>query len=77
MERRQANGTLETVTNKHTNVSLPVGQDFFYYEACALPGKGSGPYMFRPDATKTAKDGQNIPLVRRDQPAKLTVAHSA
>ena len=71
------NGTLDAVTNKQTKVTLPVNQDFFYYEACSIQGQGAGPYMFRPDATKTDKDGQNIPRVRGDSPAKLTVSHTA
>ena len=37
----------------------------------------SRPYMFRPDANKTAKNAQNIPRVRGDKPATLTITHTA
>jgi hypothetical protein len=33
--------------------------------------------MFRPDANKTAKNAQNIPRVRGDKPATLTITHTA
>jgi lysosomal alpha-mannosidase len=72
-----ANGTLETVRNKKDEpTTLRVDQDFFYYEADQTPGKGAGPYMFRPDANKTDADGQNIPRVRGDAPARLTVVRT-
>ena len=87
-----ASGTLDSVTNKMTQTTLPVHQDFHYYEACGVLGQtagpmnagsachgggASGPYMFRPDANKTAKDGQNIPLVRSDKLVSLTITHTA
>lgn len=66
-------GTLTHVRNKLSGTSLAVEQDFYYYEACAIPGKGAGPYMFRPDANKTLPNGTNIPRVRGTSPAQLTV----
>eukprot|EP01043_Picozoa_sp_COSAG02_P003275 COSAG02_NODE_79_length_40228_cov_18.435762_30_plen_793_part_00 len=70
-------GTLTHILNKQSGTSLPVEQDFYYYEACAIPGKGAGPYMFRPDANKTLPDGSNIPRVRGDSPVQLSMGKTS